>query len=154
MAMLKILVPYNLTANDKKALEFVFSMFLDQPEAEVTLYHVHPPVPDISIGKDTVMERMRSNISYLNQRLQEQENELRNACLELVEKGFAEERIRKAFEPKRKDLATDIIEKAQSGNYQMIVLNRKSGRAARFFTAPVHAKVAAGMTNATVCIVT
>jgi hypothetical protein len=154
MAMFKILVPYNLTANDKKALEFVFSMFLEQPEAEVTLYHVHSPVPDIPIGKDTVMEKMRSSISYLNQRLQEQENELRNACLDLVEKGFAETRVRKAFEPKRKDLATDIIEKAQSGNYQMIVLNRKAGRAARFFTAPVHAKVAAGITNATVCIVT
>ena len=90
MAMFKILVPYYLTANDKKALEFVFSMFLEQPEAEVTLYHVHPPVPDIPIGKDTVMEKMRSSISYLNQRLQEQENELRNACLDLVEKGFAD----------------------------------------------------------------
>jgi hypothetical protein len=154
MAIFKILVPYSFTANDKKSLEFVLNMFQERPEAEVTLFHVHAPVPDISIGKDTVMERMRSNLNYLNQRLQEQENELRNVCLELIQQGFDEKRVTVVFEPKRKDLATDIIDKAQSGNYQMIVLHRSAGRAARFFTASVHPKVAAGVANKTVCIVT
>ena len=154
MAMFKILVPYNFAANDQKALDFVCRMFLDRPETAITLYHVHQPVPDIPIGKDSIMEKMRANINYLNQRLQEQEDELRNACLGLVKKGFNETRVSSVFEPKRKDVAVDIIEKAQSGNFAVIVLNRQSGRAARFFTAPVHAKVAAGVANKTVCIVT
>lgn len=154
MAMFKVLVPYNFTASDQKALDFVCSLLLERRDSVVTLFHLHQPVPGIPIGKDTVMERMRANINYLNQRIQEQEAELRKACLGLIAKGFAETRVSAVFEPKRKDVAADIVDKAHSGNFQMVVLNRKPGRAARFFTAPVHTKVVAGVADKTVCIVT
>ena len=154
MVMFKILVPYNFTANDRKALDFICELFVDRSDAFVALYHVYQPVPDLPIGKDTIMDKMRSNINYLTQRIQDQEVELRKVCLGLVGKGFSENRVTSLFEPKRKDVAVEIIEKAQSGNFRMVVLNRKAGRVARFFSAPVHAKVAAGISDKTVCIVT
>jgi hypothetical protein len=132
MAVFKILVPYNFTANDQKALDFVCSLFREQPDSFITLYHVYQPIPDLPIGRDTVMEKVQSNINYLTQRTQEQESELRKACLELIKKGISETRITSAFEPKKKDVAAEIIEKAEAGNFQMIVLNRKGGRVARF----------------------
>lgn len=153
MAMLKVLVPYNFTGQDQKALDFVCRMFLNLPDVSITLLHLHPPMPDIPVSKDTVMDKMRSNMNYLLKRMQDQEADLRKACSELVKKGFSEKQVSSQFEPKKKDLAAEIIDKAHSGNFEMIVLNRNPGRVTRFFATPVHAKVVAGVADKTVSIV-
>lgn len=154
MAMLKVLVPYNFTTSDQKALDYVCRMFLNLPEVSIALFHLHPPMPNIPVSKDTVMDKMRSNMNYLLKRMQEQEAELRKAGAELIKRGFSEDQVTSLFEPKKKDIAAEIIEKAQSGNFEVIVLNRNPRRVTRFFATPVHAKVVAGIADKTVSIVT
>jgi len=149
----KILLPYNFTSYDKKALDFVCRTFSDKKEAEVTLFNAYTPVPTIEMRGSPIMEQMKDNLSYLSQRVKEQEDALHVIKNHLLGKGFSEDHIDIVFEPKNRDVAGDIIDLAQNGRFNVVVLNRKPGKIARFFAGSVSSKVVAALKNVTVCIV-
>jgi nucleotide-binding universal stress UspA family protein len=149
----KILLPYNFTSYDKKALDFVCRTFSDKKEAEVTLFNAYTPVPTIEMRGSPIMEQMKANLSYLSQRVKEQEDALQVIKNHLLGKGFSEDNINIVFEPKNRDVAGDIIDLAQDGRFNVVVLNRKPGKIARFFAGSVSSKVVAALKNVTVCIV-
>jgi nucleotide-binding universal stress UspA family protein len=149
----KILLPYNFTSYDKKALDFVCRTFSDKKEAEVTLFNAYTPVPTIEMRGSPIMEQMKNNLSYLSQRVKEQEDALHVIKNHLLGKGFSEDNIDIVFEPKNRDVAGDIIDLAQDGRFNVVVLNRKPGKIARFFAGSVSSKVVAALKNVTVCIV-
>jgi hypothetical protein len=149
----KILLPYNFTSYDKKALDFVCRTFSDKKEAEVTLFNAYTPVPTIEMRGSPIMEQMKNNLSYLSQRVKEQEDALHVIKNHLLGKGFSEDNIDIVFEPKNRDVAGDIIDLAQDGRFNVVVLNRKPGKIARFFAGSVSSTVVAALKNATVCIV-
>lgn len=149
----KILLPYNFTSYDKKALDFVCRTFSDKKEAEVTLFNAYTPVPTIEMRGSPIMEQMKDNLSYLSQRVKEQEDALHVIKNHLLGKGFSEDNIHIVFEPKNRDVAGDIIDLAQDGRFNVVVLNRKPGKIARFFAGSVSSKVVAALKNVTVCIV-
>jgi len=149
----KILLPYNFTSYDKKALDFVCRTFSDKKEAEVTLFNAYTPVPTIEMRGSPIMEQMKDNLSYLSQRVKEQEDALHVIKNHLLGKGFSEDHIDIVFEPKNRDVAGDIIDLAQDGRFNVVVLNRKPGKIARFFAGSVSSKVVAALKNVTVCIV-
>jgi len=149
----KILFPYNFSAYDKKALDFVCRTFPDKKESQVTLFHAYTPVPPIEMHGSPIMEQMKDTLSYLSQRVNEQQDALQTIKSQLLGKGFSEDNIDIVFEPKNKDVASDIIELAQDGQFNVVVLNRKPGKIARFFTGSISSKVVAALTNVTVCIV-
>lgn len=149
----KILLPYNFTSYDKKALDFVCSTFSDKKGAEVTLFNAYTPAPSIEMRGSPIMEQMKDNLSYLSQRVKEQEDALHVIKNHLLGKGFSEDNIDIVFEPKNKDVAGDIIDLAQEGRFNVVVLNRKPGKIARFFAGSVSSKVVAALKNATICIV-
>ena len=149
----KILLPYNFTSYDKKALDFVCRTFSDKKGAEVTLFNTYTPSPTIEMRGSPIMEQMKNNLSYLSQRVKEQEDALHGVKNHLLGKGFSEDNIDILFEPKKKDVAGDIIDLAQDGRFNVVVLNRKPGKIARFFAGSVSSKVVAALKNATVCIV-
>jgi len=149
----KILLPYNFTSFDKKALDFVCRTFSDKKEAEVTLFNAYTPVPAIEMRGSPIMEQMKDTLSYLSQRVKEQEDELKKIKKHLLGKGFSEDNIDIVFEPKKRDVAGDIIDLVQDGRFNVVVLNRKPGKIARFFAGSVSSKVVAALKNATVCIV-
>jgi len=149
----KILLPYNFTSFDKKALDFVCRTFSDQKGAEVTLFNAYTPAPTIEMRGSPIMEQMKNNLSYLSQRVKEQEEALHVVKNHLLGKGFSEDNIDIVFEPKNRDVAGDIIDLAQNRRFNVVVLNRKPGKIARFFAGSVSSKVIAALKNATVCIV-
>lgn len=149
----KILLPYNFTSHDKKALDFVCRTFSDKKGAEVTLFNAYIPAPIIEIRGSPIMEQMKGTLSYLSQRVNEQEDVLNTIKNQLLSKGFSEDNIDIVFEPKKKDVAGDIIDLAQVGRFNVVVLNRKPGKIARFFAGSVSSKVVAALKNTTVCIV-
>ena len=149
----KILLPYNFTSYDKKALDFVCRTFSDKKEAEVTLFNAYTPTPTIEMRGSPIMEQMKDNLSYLSQRVKEQEDALHVIKNHLLGKGFSEDHIDIVFEPKTRDVAGDIIDLAQEGQFNVVVLNRKPGKIARFFAGSVSSKVVAALKNATICIV-
>ena len=100
----KILLPYNFTSYDKKALDFVCRTFSDKKGAEVTLFNAYTPAPTIEMRGSPIMEQMKNNLSYLSQRVKEQEDALHGVKNHLLGKGFSEDNIDILFEPKKKML--------------------------------------------------
>ncbi len=153
MSSQKILLPYNFTSYDRKALDFAIRSFAHQKDVEITLFNAYTPVPEIEVRGSPVMEKMRGTLGYLSQKIKEQEDELKVVRNKLLGKGFSEDRIHTIFEPKKKDIAGDIIDLALKGRFNVVVLNRKPGKIIRFFTGSVFNKVETSLKEATVCIV-
>jgi predicted O-methyltransferase YrrM len=100
------------------------------------------------------MDKLKGNLTYLSQRIREQEEGLKVAKRNLLENGFSEDQIHYVFKPRNKDIAGEIIDLALSGRYDLIVINRKPGKVTRFFTGSVLNKVASALKDTTICLVT
>ncbi len=153
MAIQKILLPYNFTTLDQKALAFVNSTFGRLEEVEITLFYAYTPLPQIEAESTSVMGKLKGNLGYLSQKIMQQETELKTVAEKLLQTGFAQNRIHTAFRPRKKDIAAEIIELASKDNFSVVVINHKPGKASRFFTGSVFSKVVSALKDTTVCIV-
>jgi len=153
MTTQKILVPYNFSKSDQSALDFVNRMFRNQPEAEVTLYHVYSSVPEIEVRGSPVMEKMTQSLSYLAQKIHEREEELKRAKDHLVSQGFPENRVHTVFVPKKKEVAADIVDFTHTGKYDILVVNRRPGKITRFFSGSVSNKLLNSLKGVIMCVV-
>jgi hypothetical protein len=154
MASQRILLPYNFTNFDQKALDFVIRTFADLKDVEVTLFNSYTSVPKIKTNDSPIMDKLKGNLSYFSQRIREQEEGLKVAKRNLLENGFSEDQIHYVFKPRNKDIAGEIVDLALSGHYDLIVINRKPGKVTRFFTGSVLNKVASALKDTTICLVT
>ncbi len=154
MASQKILLPYNFTNYDQKALDFVIRTFAHLEDVEVTLFNSYTSVPEVKANDSPIMDKLKGNLTYLSQRIREQEEGLKVAKRNLLENGFSEDQIHYVFKPRNKDIAGEIIDLALSGRYDLIVINRKPGKVTRFFTGSVLNKVASALKDTTICLVT
>ncbi|UCB50056.1 MAG: universal stress protein [Deltaproteobacteria bacterium] len=154
MATQKILLPYNFTNYDQKALDFVIRTFAHAEDVEVTLFNSYTSVPEIKTSDSPIMDKLKGNLTYLSQRIREQEEGLKVAKRNLLENGFSEDQIHYVFKPRNKDIAGEIVDLALSGRYDLIVINRKPGKVTRFFTGSVLNKVASALKDTTICLVT
>ncbi len=153
MASQKILLPYNFTKYDEKALDFVIRTFAHLKDTEITLFNAHISVPAIEMQESPVMERMRGNLIYLSQQVKEQEAALEQAKNKLLQNGFSEQQVHCIFKPRLKDVASEIIKFATKERFDLVVMNHKPGGITQFFTGSVHGKVVAALKDTTVCIV-
>jgi len=153
MAAQKILLPYNFTTLDQKALAFANSIFGHLEDVEITLFHAYTPLPEIEAESTSVMGKMKGNLSYLSQKIMQQETELKAVEEKLVQGGFSQGCISTVFKPRKKDIAAEIVEFCSKDKFSVIVLNHKSGKASRFFTGSVFSKIVSALKNTTVCIV-
>lgn len=142
MPTLKILIPYNFTGNDDKAIDFVIDMFGRSPDAEVTLFHSYTPLPNIEVSDKTVMARLAGNMTYLHQKINELEQAITIAADRLVTAGFAKERVHCLFKPRHKEPAQEIIDQVKKGHHTTIVLNHHPSQVRKFFTTSISKKVA------------
>jgi hypothetical protein len=154
MARDRILVPYNFSPQDAKAVDFVARYMVRGPDTEVTLFHAHAPLPEFDTGDKVVTGKLKENLSYLKQKIKEQESALGEAVERLVHSGFSRGQVKCVFRPRRKDVACDIIEMTHKEGVQTLVLNRLPGRITRYFTQSVSGKVMSSLKNVTVCVVT
>lgn len=154
MASQRILLPYNFTNYDQRALDFVIRTFAHLEDVEVTLFNSYTSVPEVKTNDSPIMDKLKGNLTYLSQRIREQEEGLKVAKRNLLENGFSEDQIHYVFKPRNKDIAGEIIDLALSGRYDLIVINRKPGKVTRFFTGSVLNKVASALKDTTICLVT
>ena len=153
MAAKKLLLPYNFTASDRKALDFTIRNFAHREDIEVMLFHAYTPLPDVELRSETVTGRLKESFSYLNQKLSELEITFQEVKDELAKKGFGLDRVKSTFKPRKKEIAGEIIDLHSNEKYDIMVLSRKTGRIGRFFSGSVHSKVIAALRNTTVCVV-
>jgi len=93
----KILIPYNFTSYDQKALEFVILNFARSEHIEITLFNTYIPVPEIDEREAPIMKKMHTSLNYLGTKIKEQEAFLQQAKQKLVLSGFAERQIKTIF---------------------------------------------------------
>jgi nucleotide-binding universal stress UspA family protein len=153
MSSQKILVPYNFTAYDQKALDFIIRTFAHLEDVEITLFHTYIPAPEIDVRSTPMMEKLKGDISFLSKKIKEQEKGLKTAKQKLLQNGFSESRVHYIFQPRKKDVAAEVIALAKNQNFNLIVLNSKPGKLSHFFTGNLFSKVINALKDTTVCVV-
>jgi hypothetical protein len=153
MVAQKILLPYNFTTLDQKALAFVNSTFGHLEGVEITLFHAYTPLPEIEAESTSVMGKLKGNLGYLSQKIMQQETELKAVAEKLLQTGYAQNSIHTVFKPRKKDIAAGIIELVTKDKFNVVVINHKPGKASRFFTGSVFSKIVSALKDTTVCIV-
>jgi len=153
MAGRKVLVPYNFTANDEKALDFVIRKFAPEGDVAVILFNAYTPVPEVQVRNNPIMDRMSANLAYLRQKVREQEEELKGAKKRLVQNGFSEDRVDCVFKPMRKDVAREVVDLARKERCDVVVVNRNPANIKRFFTISVAERVTRDLKDIEVVVV-
>ena len=153
MAIQKILVAYNFTSLDQKALDFVVSAFGHLEGIEITIFHAYTPVPEIDTEESLVTGKLKGSLSYLSQQIMQRENDLKAVVAKLGQDGLPETHIITVFKPRKKDIASELIDLTRDTKFDVMVLNRKAARVARFFSGSVSNKVLMTLKDMTVCIV-
>ena len=153
MAIKKILLAYNFSQLDQRAVDFAINAFSHLEDVEITIFNAYTPVPDIETADTSITAKLKGSMGYLTQQIAQRGTELNAVKQELMLGGFGENRIKTEFKPRKRDIASEIIESAKTNNYDVIVLNRKHGRVTRFFSGSVSHKVVMTLKDTAVCIV-
>jgi hypothetical protein len=149
----RILLPYNFTIYDEKALDFVIKTFANQKDAKITLFFTYTPLPELDM-ESPVLNQMKGAVRSLSQELNAKEIGLKSAREALLRGGFSGDQVDYTFKKRIKSIADEIIDSASRGHYTVLVLSRQPGKATRLFARSVHNKVLSALKNVTICIAT
>ena len=150
----RILLPYNFSPNDQKALAHVIRTYGSLENIDVTIFHAFTPLSEIEASDhQSATAKLKRRLSYLTQELTEREMALQEVRQYLIGKGFDKDHVRYVFKSRKGEVATAIVEQTQEAHYDVIVLNHKPGKVTRFFTGSVFTKVVTALRDITVCIV-
>lgn len=153
MATQKLLLPYNFTSFDQKALDFVINTFGKSKNVSVTVFNAYTPIPEIDTAATSITSKLKGSLSYLSQKISEQEAELQSIKQELVENGFEDGLVHTVFQPRKKEVASEIIDIATKNKFDVIIISHKPGKATRFFTGSRYNKVISALKDVTICVV-
>jgi hypothetical protein len=154
MAAQRILVPYNFTAYEEKALDFVIRTYAHRDDVQLTLFNAYTPLPVVDMDASPELTKMRGAMVSLARELKEKEAGLKAAKDFLVQNGFSDDQIDYIFKEREKAVADEIIDTATKGHYRVLVLSRQPGKVSRLFARSVHNKVLISLKDVTVCIPT
>ncbi|MCP4673228.1 MAG: hypothetical protein GY857_18205 [Desulfobacula sp.] len=130
----RMLIPYNFTRNDEKAVHFVGKRYNRKKEVEITLFHAFVPVPEINVKNNPIMEKMKPTVSYLYQKQEEHKQALEKVKKTLINHGFASDHVHCLFQPVNRDIAADIIQLWKLAKFDIVVLNRNPGNIINYFS--------------------
>ena len=88
MAGTWILVPYNFTDYDEKALHYVIRTFADQKAVHVSLLHAYTPLPELDGYSHASLGRLKTTMASMWTEIREKEKELKRVREDLVANGF------------------------------------------------------------------
>ena len=137
----KILIPYNFTPNDEKAVDFVVRRYSERNGVEVTLFHAYTPIPEMDVRDTPIMKKVIQNASFLLLQQDERKKVLEEARLTLMGHGIPGNHVRTIFRPVKTDVATDIIRLWKEGKFDVVVLNRNPGNIVNFFTRSISKRI-------------
>ena len=152
MAAFRILLPYNYSPNDQKAVRFVIDAFAGRKDARITLFHAYTPLPEIDVKANPENAKVRSGMTYLATELKEKEEALNLVGDLLVESGFNRDAVDCVFKKRVKTAAEEIVD--QVGHRNVLVLSRGAGKVTHFFTRSIYARVVAALRGITICVAT
>jgi nucleotide-binding universal stress UspA family protein len=159
---MKILVAVDESETAERMLRYVGSLLRDTGQTSITLFHVLKPMPRVYLehggSENPVVERQLSK-----QLRQEQEEWYRNeqeaecgiltqARETLAKTGFSTDRVALKF-GYEDDVARNILEEAQHGGYQTVVLGRHGASGKKRMVGGVAEHLLRHATNVTVWVV-
>ena len=154
MAAQRILLPYNFSPNDQKALEFIAKTFGNRDDIDITIFHAYTPISEIEeTDHQSATAKLKRRLSYLTQELTEREIALQELRTQIINSGFDREHVRYIFMSRKKEIAAAIIDEVEEGAYDIVVLNHKPGKVTRFFTGNTYIKVVTALKDTTICVV-
>jgi hypothetical protein len=152
MASFRILLPYNYSPNDQKAIRFAINAFAGQEDVSLILFHVYTPLPNIDVTANPENLKMRSGMTFLASELKEKEEALQSVREMLVESGFDGEGVTCVFKKRVKSAAEEIVDAVAGCN--VLVLSRGGGKVTQFFTRSIYARVVTALRGVTICVAT
>jgi uncharacterized protein (UPF0335 family) len=153
MGTQKLLLPYNYTDRDRRALEFTVRTFAQQGDVEITLFHAYLSLPEVQARDRQITDRLKGGMGNLRAKIRELESDLQNVRDELIERGFAPAQVRTVLRPRKKDVLDALLDLHRRERFDFIVLSRRPGRISRFFSGSLHTKLLSVLTNVTICVV-
>ncbi|MCG8617195.1 MAG: universal stress protein [Desulfobacterales bacterium] len=136
-----ILIPYNFSPNDEKAVDFVGQRYAERHGVAVTLFHAYTPVPEVDIRDTQIMKQVVHNVSVLKLKQDERQRALEEVRHQLMRHGIAADNIQCVFTPVKTDIATDIINLWKEGRFDVVVLNRNPGNIVNFFSRSISKRI-------------
>jgi hypothetical protein len=152
MATFRILLPYNYSPNDQKAIRFTIDAFGSWKETTIKLFHAYPPLPTIDLSASPENAKMRSGMTFLAGELAEKEEALQRIAGQLVQSGFAPDAVTCVFKKRVKSAAEEIVDQVAGCN--VLVLSRGGGKVTHFFTRSIYARVVSTLRGVTICVAT
>lgn len=152
MATFRILLPYNYSPNDQKAIRFAVDAFAGKKDVSLTLFHVYTPLPPIDVTANPENLKMRSGMNFLASELKEREEALQAIREMLVGSGFDSAGVTCVFKKRTKSAAEEIVDAVAGCN--VLVLSRGGGKVTHFFTRSIYARVVSALRGVTICVAT
>ena len=154
MAEQKILIPYNFTISESKALDFVLDTFAHREDVKITLFYAYTPLPEIDMKASPELRKIKSGIAFLAEEFKKKEDGLISAKRHLLQNGFLDDQVDYVFKKKEKSIAEEITDQVSKGHYRMLILSHQGGKVTRLFARSVHSRVLSVLRDVTVCIAT
>jgi hypothetical protein len=154
MTAYKILIPYNFTREDQKAIDFIVCSYSGRQDTTVTLFHAYTPLPEADIRATPQVQKMMAGVNHLAAEHRDRKKELTATRGYLIDKGFGDDKVDYVFTKKNKPNADHIVEAVYDGEYNMVVLSRKTKKIRQLFSRSVHNKVIAALIDVVVCVAT
>lgn len=156
--MAKILIALDSSAGAWRAVEYVAQTFAKTPGVQVTLLHILSGLPPAFWDDGHVLQekereaRKRMVASWQQEQEKNWQDLVHKAHQHLTKAGLAKEAVANKFKPKYYDVADDIIDEAQAGGFDTLVMGRRGlGMAKALLLGSVARKVS---DNAKGCAVT
>ncbi|MDQ1334980.1 MAG: hypothetical protein QG552_1930 [Thermodesulfobacteriota bacterium] len=149
-----ILVPYNFTDYDERALHYVIRTFADQKAVHVTLLHVYIPLPELDSYSHAGLGRLKTTMASMWTEVREKEQELKRVREDLIDNGFQEDQVSCMFIPRVKNIGSELVEAARKGPYNIVVISQKPRKATRAFTRRIHDILITELRNMEIVIIT
>jgi hypothetical protein len=153
MEIQKILVPFNHTIYDEKALDFLIFAFSNREDTRVTLFNTYTPLPEIKMDSNPELAKLKGGMISLQEEIQEREAGLKSTKEHLLENGFADDQVDCVFKKREKSIPDEIADMVYSKHYRVVILSGKgTGWVNRLFSRSVRERIMSTLKDVTICI--
>lgn len=145
-----VLIAVDGSRNSRRAVEYAGKLFAPNPEARLVLFQVLPAISRMNLDKKEIKKidarkAERPDLAGLYWRAEDEEEMnifIAEAKELLVEAGVKPEQIKSKFGVKKVEIADAILEEAEFGNYDTLILGRRGvSRVREVFSGSVSTKV-------------
>lgn len=153
----KILIAFDESENSMRAVDFVSNNFL--PDVDVTLFNVLLDTEAMCAMESPELTPYFKSEQNAFCSLEDKKKEVVRQAMQqgrqcLLNCGFAEDRVNTKTVVRQKGVARDIINEAQNGGYDLVVLGKQGLSGFKeFFLGSVPQKILYGVKNVSVLLV-